>query len=114
MDEIRIKKIELGMAELKRRLTDHDDDFKKDRKDIAMLQEILSNTIATMQNTSKANDYLEKITDFLEKIEDWAKKTYEVFHPIAVFMKKASVVLIPITILYHFAKWAWAKLVLFT
>ena len=100
MDDLRFSKIELGMAELKRRVTDHDEALEKDRKDITMLQDI-----------AKSN---KEILDAMHSLNDYAKKTYEVFEPLArdgAKIVKYSAVFVAA---WHGIKWAYHKFMLFT
>lgn len=97
---MRIKKIEFGVAELRRRIDSHDVSLKKDREDISMLQDI-----------AKSN---KEILEAVHSVAEYAKKTYEVFEPLARFgvrLAKYSAIFVAA---WHAAKWAWAKFMVLT
>lgn len=98
MDDLRIRKIELEMANLNRRVNDHAESLEKDRKDIVMLQDI-----------AKSN---KEILETLHSLTDYAKKTYEVFEPLARIGSKVIKYSAIFVALWHGMKWAYAKFML--
>lgn len=89
------KKVEHGMNTLNRRISDHSDLLAKDRADIDMLHEIL-----------KEN---QKTNELIEQVVEYAKKTYEVFEPLAKFMGNVAKIGLLFTFLWHGIKWAAIK-----
>lgn len=100
MDELRIKKLEQAMHSFNRRLNDHDETLKRDREDITMLQDI-----------AKSN---KEILETLHSLTEYAKKTYEVFEPLARIGAKVVKYSAIFVALWHGMKWAYAKIMLFT
>jgi hypothetical protein len=99
-EEMRMRKLELTVHNHNRRLDDHDKLHVDSRKDIAMLQEI-----------AKSNqDILEAVHD----LKDYAKKTYDVFEPMARYGSRLIKIFAVFIAVWHAVKWAYAKLVLFT
>lgn len=72
MDEIRIKKLEIDVHNLNRRVTDHDALHAESKKDILMLQQIL-----------EANKQTNAI---IAEIAGYAKETLDVVKPLMKFL----------------------------
>lgn len=100
MDDLRIRKIELEMANLNRRVTDHAESLEKDRKDIIMLQDI-----------AKSN---KEILEALHGLTEYARKTYDVFEPLARYGVKIAKFSAIFIAAWHGMKWVYAKIMLFT
>jgi hypothetical protein len=114
MDEMRIKKIEFGMAELKRRVSDHDALHAESRKDIAMLQSIADSNQKILEKMNDTSISHKEILDKLQSLDDWAKKTYEVFEPLARFGVRIAKYGAIFVAAWHAVKWAWAKFLVVT
>lgn len=95
-DEIRMQRLELKVNNQGHKLDSHDEHIEKVGKDIAMLQKILTET----QTTNR----------LIGEVIDYARKTYEVFEPMAKFLSMVAKVSIIFTVVWHAVKWAAIKL----
>lgn len=121
MDDLALKKIKLDMENLKRRVSDHDTlhaetgiRLDKDGKDIAMLQAIADSNQKILEKLNDSSASTTEILYKLQSLDSWAQKTYEVFEPLARYGAKIVKYSAFFVVLWHGAKWAWAKLMLFT
>lgn len=83
------------MHELNRRVTDAEEIATQNGKDIVMLQQILKETQTT--------------NELISEVVDYARKTYEVFEPMAKFAGKVSKIGLPLILLWHGIKWLALK-----
>lgn len=76
MEDLRLKKLEINVSTLNRRITDHDELHAKD----AIWKEEAVNRIGNIERTVKLDaEAMEAIHD----LRDYARKTYEVVQPLA-------------------------------
>ncbi len=93
MDEMRIKKIEFDVIELKRNT------------------KLNSEAIAALMEMAQHN---KDILHTLQSLDGWAKKTYEVFEPLARFGVRIAKYSVVFVAAWHAVKWAWAKFMVLT
>ncbi len=98
MDDIQERKLKLDVNDLKRRVGDHDSHIAKYGADIAMLKDIAESN--------------KEIAELLKSVLSYAKKTYEVFEPLARMGAKLAKFGLLFTALWHGAKYIAAKIAL--
>lgn len=96
MEELRWKKLEIDVHNLSRRVDDQEDITTKNGKDIAMLHQILNET----KETNK----------LIGELMDYARKTYEVFEPLAKILAMLAKIGLVFTFLWHGVKYLAVKL----
>jgi hypothetical protein len=99
MDEVRIKRIELDVHNLKRRVTDHDDMHVK--------------MYARITNTENIMAAHEEMISVAREVTELLKQLIKYLSWVGKIAKWVSTVAVAFTASWHAAKWALAKLWVF-
>jgi hypothetical protein len=107
MDEVRLKRIEIDMQHLNRRVTDHDElHAKHDTR-----QDATDALLVAMKKTTDSHDEMANVA---REVIDLLKQLIKYLSWVGVAAKWVSVVAVAFSATWHLIKWAMAKLWVFS